>query len=114
MKDPLPYITVSFEPGFPFRRLLRLAGLRWRYSNPPPNGTICCTVGRVLRSLLSNSCTSQYACTFTWYSRGFAKMSFAVQGLRQCALCKLGLVAATDAHRVASNAMCADGATAEG
>jgi hypothetical protein len=21
--------------GFPFRRLLRLAGLRWRYSNPP-------------------------------------------------------------------------------
>jgi hypothetical protein len=24
--------------GFPFRRLLRLAGLRWRYSNPPPCG----------------------------------------------------------------------------
>jgi hypothetical protein len=23
--------------GFPLRRLLRLAGLRWRYSNPPPN-----------------------------------------------------------------------------
>jgi hypothetical protein len=23
--------------GFPFRRLLRLAGLRWRYFNPPPN-----------------------------------------------------------------------------
>jgi hypothetical protein len=23
--------------GFPFRRLLRLAGLRWRYSNPPPH-----------------------------------------------------------------------------
>jgi hypothetical protein len=22
--------------GFPFRRLLRLAGLRWRYSTPPP------------------------------------------------------------------------------
>jgi hypothetical protein len=22
--------------GFPFRRLLRLPGLRWRYSNPPP------------------------------------------------------------------------------
>jgi hypothetical protein len=22
--------------GFPFRRLLRVAGLRWRYSNPPP------------------------------------------------------------------------------
>jgi hypothetical protein len=26
--------------GFPFRRLLRLARLRWRYSNPPPGG-IC-------------------------------------------------------------------------
>jgi hypothetical protein len=25
-------------PGFPFRRLLRLAGSRWRYSNPPPHG----------------------------------------------------------------------------
>jgi hypothetical protein len=25
--------------GFPFRRLLRLEGLRWRYSNPPPHGT---------------------------------------------------------------------------
>jgi hypothetical protein len=24
--------------GFPFLRLLRLAGLRWRYSNPPPRG----------------------------------------------------------------------------
>jgi hypothetical protein len=24
--------------GFPFRLLLRLAGLRWRYSNPPPCG----------------------------------------------------------------------------
>jgi hypothetical protein len=23
--------------GFPFHRLLRLAGLRWRYSNPPPH-----------------------------------------------------------------------------
>jgi hypothetical protein len=24
--------------GFPFRRLLRLAGLRWKYSTPPPHG----------------------------------------------------------------------------
>jgi hypothetical protein len=28
--------------NFPFRRLLRLAGLRWRYSTPPPHG-ICHT-----------------------------------------------------------------------
>jgi hypothetical protein len=26
--------------GFPFRRLLRLAGLRWRYSTPPPHGLV--------------------------------------------------------------------------
>jgi hypothetical protein len=26
--------------GFPFRRLLRLAGLRWRYSNPSPRGVL--------------------------------------------------------------------------
>jgi hypothetical protein len=42
---PSPRIYMSQEQGgpvippgteFPFRRLLRLAGLRWRYSNPPP------------------------------------------------------------------------------
>jgi hypothetical protein len=27
--------------GFPFRRLLGLAGLRWRYSIPPPHGLSC-------------------------------------------------------------------------
>jgi hypothetical protein len=26
--------------GFPFRRLLRLAGLYWRYYNPPPHGHV--------------------------------------------------------------------------
>jgi hypothetical protein len=26
--------------GFPFRRLLRLAGLRWRYLNPPSHGLV--------------------------------------------------------------------------
>jgi hypothetical protein len=33
-------IPVFIPPGtgFPFRLLLRLAGLRWRYSNPPPHG----------------------------------------------------------------------------
>jgi hypothetical protein len=33
----------SYTPRhwFPFRRLLRLAGLGWRYSNPPPRGVDC-------------------------------------------------------------------------
>jgi hypothetical protein len=44
---PGPRIYISHEQGgpvvppgtgFPFHRLLRLAGLRWRYSNPPPHG----------------------------------------------------------------------------
>jgi hypothetical protein len=29
--------------GFPFCRLLRLAGLRWRYSNPPPHRVAYCS-----------------------------------------------------------------------
>jgi hypothetical protein len=36
--------------GFPFRCLLRFAGLRWRYSNQPPPGKIpMYTVGNSLR-----------------------------------------------------------------
>jgi hypothetical protein len=31
------HILLSQIRDFPFRRLLRLAGLRWRYSNPPPH-----------------------------------------------------------------------------
>jgi hypothetical protein len=30
----------GYTPGFPFRRLLRLAGLQWRYSTQPPQGNI--------------------------------------------------------------------------
>jgi hypothetical protein len=26
--------------GFPFRRLVRFAGLRWKYSTPPPHGNL--------------------------------------------------------------------------
>jgi hypothetical protein len=31
------HILFSQIRDFPFRRLLRLAGLRWRYSTPPPD-----------------------------------------------------------------------------
>jgi hypothetical protein len=43
---PCPFIYIPQKQGdpvmppgtgFPFRRLLRLTGLRWRYSNPPPH-----------------------------------------------------------------------------
>jgi hypothetical protein len=32
------HVLLSQIRDFPFRRLLRLAGLRWRYSTPPPHG----------------------------------------------------------------------------
>jgi hypothetical protein len=32
------HILLSLSWDFPFRRLLRLAGSRWRYSTPPPHG----------------------------------------------------------------------------
>jgi hypothetical protein len=36
------YHILQYQIGdFPFRRLLRLAGLRWRYSTPPPHGCEC-------------------------------------------------------------------------
>jgi hypothetical protein len=34
------HILLSRIRDFPFRRLLRLAGSRWRYSNPPPHGLV--------------------------------------------------------------------------
>jgi hypothetical protein len=33
------HILLSKIGYFPFRRLLRIAGLRWRYSIPPPHAT---------------------------------------------------------------------------
>jgi hypothetical protein len=33
------HILLSYIGDFPFRRLLRLAGSRWRYSIPPPHGS---------------------------------------------------------------------------
>jgi hypothetical protein len=32
---------ISPGTGFPFRRLLRLSGIRWSYSNPPPCRILC-------------------------------------------------------------------------
>jgi hypothetical protein len=36
------HILLSHIRDFPFRRLLRLAGLWWRYSTPPPHGSHSC------------------------------------------------------------------------
>jgi hypothetical protein len=34
------HVSVPPGTGFPLRRLLRLTGLRWTYSNPPPHGML--------------------------------------------------------------------------
>jgi hypothetical protein len=41
--DLRPYFTVS-DSRLPFRRLLRLAELRWRYSTPPAHGVLIFTL----------------------------------------------------------------------
>jgi hypothetical protein len=40
-RGTLDHILLYQICDFPFRRLLRLAGSRWRYSTPPPNGIVC-------------------------------------------------------------------------
>jgi hypothetical protein len=47
------HILLSQIRDFPFRRLLRLAGLRWRYSTPPPHGSP--PSDSRMHSLISNS-----------------------------------------------------------
>jgi hypothetical protein len=57
--------------GFPFRRLLRLAGLRWKYSNPPPHGLTNSTPLVLLITYRHVPCrkhSSHYCCiqSFPW------------------------------------------------
>jgi hypothetical protein len=37
------HLLLSQIRDFPFHRLLRLVGLRWRYSTPPPHGRLSCS-----------------------------------------------------------------------
>jgi hypothetical protein len=46
------HILLSQIRDCPFRHLLRLAGLRWRYSIPPPHGWLLCSRAEQSRSLL--------------------------------------------------------------
>jgi hypothetical protein len=58
---PAPRIYIPQEQGSPvispgtglhFRRFLRLAGLRWRYSNTPPRGVESCLYAALLHVIL--------------------------------------------------------------
>jgi hypothetical protein len=73
-------ILVSQIRDFPFRRLLRLAGLRWRYSTSPPRGidlvpiwTAACIVYRYPRKCLLTTRIHGNACWF--YSNGLVFVS---------------------------------------
>jgi hypothetical protein len=49
------HIILSQIRDFPFRGLLRIAGLRWRYSSPPPHGMpLNLSLNSILRSSLYN------------------------------------------------------------
>jgi hypothetical protein len=41
--------------GFSFRRLLRLEGLQWKYSNPPPPGELCKSSQIIFPAFLVNT-----------------------------------------------------------
>jgi hypothetical protein len=60
------HILLSHIWDFPFRRLLRLAGSRWRYSTPPPHGSIrrCSSSPAYNISARSAQRTSLFSCRF--------------------------------------------------
>jgi hypothetical protein len=64
--------------GCPFRCLLRLAGLRWRYSNPPPHGITvdCCSPGVLVKARTASVPASQsLPCNVpTWYNINYSPL----------------------------------------
>jgi hypothetical protein len=54
-----PYLTPSFKIAFPFYRLLRFVGLRWRYSNPPPHKVCLVMTAIAVPRYIASSRTTQ-------------------------------------------------------
>jgi hypothetical protein len=104
------HILLSQIRDFPFRGLLRLAGLRWRYSTPPPHGSVeCFTEMYILiysiQSLITPLNTSwkyeQFSCgintLWCWISKrndqyssvcnalSFSSSTFLQQSIKACA-----------------------------
>jgi hypothetical protein len=60
-------ILLSQNRDFPFCRLLRLAGLRWKYSTPPPHGKVrvsTCNCPRTNRKEVDDSYNSPIVSVF--------------------------------------------------
>jgi hypothetical protein len=51
------HILLSQIRDFPFRRILRLAGLRWRYSTPPPHRNSFCLANSWCFIIFGRPCT---------------------------------------------------------
>jgi hypothetical protein len=68
------HILVSQIRDFPFCRLLRLAGLRWRYSTPPSQGKL--TRSSLHSFLYRLSVTMESACCLRVSVETFAESSF--------------------------------------
>jgi hypothetical protein len=67
------------ENWVPFRRLLRLAGLRWRYSNLPPHGSydhVQVRVQATLRPTVSWGGLSWFQVLKTWHGRSLLVQIF--------------------------------------
>jgi hypothetical protein len=75
-RGPVPHIYISQKEdgpvippgsGFPFRRLLRLAVLQWRYLTLPPHGPLNCSELSFL--LHSVSVSTEICCVKIWFPR---------------------------------------------
>jgi hypothetical protein len=64
-RNRLPHLYPS-GTGFPFRCLLRLAGLRWGYSNPPPHGLLDFKAKVALRLMVSQYILMSSPFWFSW------------------------------------------------
>jgi hypothetical protein len=70
-------ILLSQIRDFPYHRLLRLAGLRWRYSTPPPHGN------QLLQSGFPSDSLSDLASFYNFALTGYNSLPLRVPALTE-------------------------------